>query len=74
MRTGERLLWVGRPDPSVRFTPADALLIPFSLLWCGFAVFWEASVVASGARFLFRLWGVPFVLVGLYVVVGRFLV
>ena len=49
-------------------------MIPFSLVWCGFAVFWEYSVVSTGARLLFKLWGIPFILVGLYVVFGRFFV
>jgi hypothetical protein len=32
LRPGEQLLWSGRPDPNVRFTPADAFLVPFSIL------------------------------------------
>jgi hypothetical protein len=68
----ERVFWTGRPDLSKRFTKADLYGIPFSLLWAGFAIFWETSVIASGAPIFFVLWGIPFVAIGLYLVVGRF--
>jgi len=69
---GEKLLWADRPQGGIRLRAGDALMVPFSLMWGGFAVFWETMVVRSNAPPLFRLWGIPFVLVGLYLIVGRF--
>ena len=43
---GEQILWSGGPADGVLFFPRDALLIPFSVFWLGFAIFWESSVVA----------------------------
>ena len=70
----EKLLWAGRPCQGFVFRPVDAFLIPLSLMWGGFAVFWEGSVLVMGAPVFFTLWGIPFVLVGCYLVFGRFYV
>jgi hypothetical protein len=72
LSSGERVQWAGRPDPSTHVNRGDAFLIPFSIMWGGFAIFWEASSIAGGAPILFDLFGVPFVAIGLYFMVGRF--
>ncbi len=75
--SGESIVWTGQPDPSKLFTKGDILLIPFSLLWFGFAVFWESMALSIPSEaglidFIFPLFGLPFVIIGLHFVIGRF--
>lgn len=68
----ETLLWTGQPKKGIVFRTADIFLIPFSILWCGFAIFWVIG--ASKAGGMFGLFGVPFVIIGLIFVFGRFII
>jgi hypothetical protein len=81
LSTGENLLWTGMPNPEVIFHSDDWYLIPFSLLWGGFAIFWEAGVLGywgngakGGISTFMALWGIPFIVAGQYFIWGRFLV
>src|SRR4051794_22841968 len=39
----EKVVWSGAPGKGIKFQSTDLVFIPFSLLWAGFAVFWEAT-------------------------------
>ena len=78
--SGESIFWAGQPNPRVIFHKEDVALVPFSLLWGGFAIVWEAGAAgfwgagtrASTPPLFFMLWGVPFVVIGQYLIWGRF--
>lgn len=69
----EVVLWRGKPNDKILFTSQDMFLIPFSLVWFGFAVFWEITALSSGAPGFFPLFGIPFVCFGIYFAFGRFI-
>ena len=76
---GERVLWHGRPPQGLLLRRVDAWLIPLSCLWGGGAIFtvWQMlnNLRQMGdqteMRF-FVVWGLLFVLFGLYLMLGRF--
>jgi hypothetical protein len=80
LTSGESVVWVGQPSGAVFFHKENGVLIPFSLLWGGFAIFWEFGAAGfwgsnshPGTPWLFgMLWGIPFVLIGQYLIWGRF--
>ncbi len=68
---GERLVWCGRPRQGIFMQGSDWAQVPFGLMFTGFSCYWEFLAVQSGNLFMI-LWGIPFILVGLYTLVGRF--
>jgi hypothetical protein len=72
---GERVIWRGRPRQGLMLTQREALLIPFSLFFGGFSVFWESNVLRLPNPPVFMvLFGAAFVLIGLFLIFGRFFV
>jgi len=79
LQKDEKIVWSGQPTPSI-FSAGDIFVIPFSLMWGGFAYFWEFSVITMylqkhnpGLLFMVA-WGIPFVVIGSYMIFGRFIV
>lgn len=74
----EKILWTGQPETSVRFTRSDVFLIPFSGFFGIFSMTWMGMALraaASGSQpsvAIMPLFGVPFILMGLYLMFGRF--
>ena len=72
LRPGENLVWTGTPSPGIILTGRAAFLIPFSAIWLGFVIFWTWGVLKGGGG-AFALFGVVFLVVGVFFTVGRFL-
>jgi hypothetical protein len=82
LMSGETIYWAGMPNPSVVFHSDDWAAIPFAVFFVGFSIFWESGVLgfwgnnsrSNGPSLFMALWGIPFILVGQYLLWGRFLV
>jgi hypothetical protein len=75
LKSGERLLWQGRPRGGIRLRGNDLFAIPFSLVWC-IGIFIAAGAALFGPKkdSAGSLFLIPFVVVGLYLLLGRFFV
>ena len=82
LSSGERIVWAGTPKQGTLFRGSDILMIPFSLIWGGFAIFCEFLALTAvqeskntpdAIAIIFPLFGIPFVLVGLYLIFGGFI-
>ena len=66
----EKLLWADKPARGIKFRSTDIFITLFSILWLSFSVFWV--YMASEANIIFALFGTPFILVGVYLLIGRY--
>jgi hypothetical protein len=72
---GERVIWSGRPRQGLMLRGADAFAIPFALVWTSIPLFGGLTALSgprSNPAALFPI--IPFVLIGLYLLIGRFFV
>ncbi|MGN0517643.1 MAG: hypothetical protein ACI4II_02835 [Acutalibacteraceae bacterium] len=68
----ESVLWYGKPVKGKLLTKEDIVMIPFSIMWCSFAIFWAVGVLTIDSPLFFKIWGILFSLIGLYIAIGRF--
>jgi len=70
----EKLLWAGQPRKGLTLRASDAIMIPFSLLWGGFWIFRVYSLIRGSGDLFAIIWGIPFVSMVFYLILGRFFV
>jgi len=69
----EKLIWWGQPKTGIIFRSADIFLIPFTLVWFSFALFFEFTAIAHGI-IPPAIFGLLFCCAGAYIFAGRFFV
>jgi len=71
LEEGEKLLWEGAPATGLRFSGTGLALSLFGVFFFGFSMFWVGLASNTGGGFIATLFGLPFVLVGLWLVAGH---
>lgn len=72
LQKGESILWTDSPEPGLHLQRGDGFMIPFSILWCGFVLFWELSVLRAGVLPM-AIFGLVFIAMGFYLAIGRYI-
>ncbi|MDY0091675.1 MAG: hypothetical protein RBT80_03145 [Candidatus Vecturithrix sp.] len=68
----ELLLWAGQPKQGIFFRKSDIVFTVVSYLWGGGWIYWEYHVMTQPYSLWYKLWGIPFMFVGFYLMFGRF--
>jgi hypothetical protein len=74
LQPGERITWRGVPDQGRWFTDSDLWLVPISVVWVAFVVFWNVQTWHLRNALPFHVFGGVFLVVGAYFLVGRLFV
>ncbi len=75
LREHERVLWCAMPRQGIVLRWSDLIAVPMGLAWAALASLAGYAVLLSGkATRILLIVVVPFVLIGLYLAIGRFLV
>lgn len=72
---GEYILWHGKPAvKGGLLNRSDFFMIPFSIVWAGFAVFSFAGIITGNRRPIEMLFCGLFLLAAFYITIGRFII
>ena len=80
LEDGETILWQGQPVPGIVWRDVISPMGLFGAVFTAFALFWmamAAAIIGGDAGFpftLFPLFGLPFLAVGLYMMLGHVIV
>lgn len=69
----EYILWKGKPEKGNIFSRRDIITTLFGIAWLSFSLFWEFTVLKSSGSIFFAFFGIPFVCIGIYLVLGKHL-
>lgn len=71
IRSGEPLLWSGRPDPAWRWRRGDLSATGMGLFFAVFISFWLTLALSNGAPWFFAAFGCLFVAFAVWMLIGR---
>ena len=72
LRADETPQWIGYPIPKQYAIQEGLTLFLFGIPWTAFVIFWESQAMKS-ENLVLQLWGIPFILVGLYLLANPLL-
>ncbi|GMU87541.1 MAG: hypothetical protein AMXMBFR48_27820 [Ignavibacteriales bacterium] len=72
LEAGENLIWTGQPKQGLVFSAFDIWMVIFGIIWTSGVVSWIYA--AWDAAIWFAMFGLPFLLVGLYLIFGKFFI